>query len=560
MTPSNAPKSTKLRGRLLMEEPLLNKGTAFNSDERTELGLRGLLPPYVTTLEEQIARLYGEFCAKGTDLEKHTFLRNVQDENETLFYALLLRHIQEMTPIVYTPTVGEACQNFGKIFRRPRGLYFSYPNKDRIDEIFDNVREDVDVIVVTDGGRILGLGDQGAGGMGIPIGKLSLYSLCGGIDPARTLPILLDVGTNNEERLADPRYLGWRNQRITGKEYDDFVECFVRAAIRRFPKVLLQWEDFSSDKAEVLRSRYENRLCSFNDDIQGTAASTVGTLLSAVSVSREPLETQVFVMMGAGSAGFGNYSLLVRCLISKGLTEVEARARIFVVDSRGLLHDGRENMTGLKAHMLQPRASLSDWDIDVDQKHAALDVVRNARPTAIIGATGQPNTFTKEIVTLMAGRTERPIFMPLSNPTSKSEATPADLLEWTAGKALIATGSPFDPVHSGGRLHTISQANNVYIFPAVGLGVLAANAVRVTEGMFLAAALTLGEASPAKADPDAPLLPPLNEIRSLAKKIALAVAKQARDEGIADRVSDAELEARIEERMWEPVYRPLLAD
>ena len=557
MTASNTPKSTKLRGRLLMEEPLLNKGTAFTSDERTDLGLRGLLPPYVTTIEEQIARLYGEFSAKGTDLEKHTFLRNVQDENETLFYALLLRHIQEMTPIVYTPTVGEACQNFGKIFRRPRGLYFSYPNKDRIDEIFDNVSEDVDVIVVTDGGRILGLGDQGAGGMGIPIGKLSLYSLCGGIDPARTLPILLDVGTNNEERLADPRYLGWRNHRITGTEYFDFVECFVRAAIRRFPKVLLQWEDFSSDKAEVLRSRYENRLCSFNDDIQGTAASTVGTLLSAVSVTREPLEAQVFVMMGAGSAGFGNYSLLVRCLVSKGLTEVEARARIFVVDSRGLLHDGRENMTGLKAHMLQPRASLANWDIDVDQKHAAVDVVRNARPTAIIGATGQPNTFTKEIVTLMAGRTERPIFMPLSNPTSKSEATPADLLEWTAGKALIATGSPFDPVQSGGRLHTISQANNVYIFPAVGLGVLAANAVRVTEGMFLAAALALGEASPAKGDPDAPLLPPLNEIRSLAKTIALAVAKQARDEGIADRVTDAELEARIEDHMWEPVYRPL---
>ncbi|MFT4709915.1 MAG: malate dehydrogenase (oxaloacetate-decarboxylating) [Bacteroidia bacterium] len=557
MTPSNAPKFTKLRGRLLMEEPLLNKGTAFNSDERTDLGLRGLLPPYVTTLEEQIARLYGEFSAKGTDLEKHTFLRNVQDENETLFYALLLRHISEMTPIVYTPTVGEACQNFGKIFRRPRGLYFSYPNKERIDEIFDNVHEDVDVIVVTDGGRILGLGDQGAGGMGIPIGKLSLYSLCGGIDPARTLPILLDVGTNNEERLADPRYLGWRNHRITGTEYDDFVECFVRAAIRRFPKVLLQWEDFSSDKAEVLRSRYENRLCSFNDDIQGTAASTVGTLLSAVSVTREPLEDQIFVMLGAGSAGFGNYSLLVRCLVSKGLTELEARARIFVVDSKGLLHDGRENMTGLKAHMLQPRANLSSWDFDVDQKHSALDVVRNAHPTAIIGATGQPNTFTKEIVTLMAKQTERPIFMPLSNPTSKAEATPADLLEWTAGKALIATGSPFDPVQSGGRLHTISQANNVYIFPAIGLGVLSANAVRVTEGMFLAAALTLGEASPAKADPDAPLLPPLNEIRNLTKTIALAVAKQARDEGLADRVSDAELKARIDDRMWEPVYQPL---
>lgn len=542
-----------------MEEPLLNKGTAFSPEERTALRLRGLLPPYVTTIDEQIARLYGEFAAKGTDLEKHTFLRNVQDENETLFYALLLRHIREMTPIVYTPTVGEACQKFGKIFRRPRGLYFSYPNQDRIDEIFDNIVEDIDVIVVTDGGRILGLGDQGAGGMGIPIGKLSLYSLCGGIDPARTLPILLDVGTNNQERLTDSRYLGWRHERITGDDYDQFVERFVRGAIKRFPKVLLQWEDFASDKADVLLRRYQNRLCTFNDDIQGTAASTVGTLLSAVTVTGEPLEEQTFVMLGAGSAGYGNYGLLVRCLVSKGLTEAQAKARIFVVDSQGLLHDGRSGLTGLKLHMLQPLRDLGDWDFDLNGKHTALEVVRNARPTAIIGATGQPGAFTKEIVQLMTQFAERPIFMPLSNPTSKSEAKPIDLLNWTGGKALIATGSPFDPVECNGRIHVISQANNVYIFPAVGLGVLAVHAVRVTEGMFLAAAQTLGEASPAKSDREAPLLPPLNQIRALAKKIALAVAKQARDEGLADRISDDEIEERIERRMWEPVYQTLHA-
>jgi malate dehydrogenase (oxaloacetate-decarboxylating) len=542
-----------------MEEPLLNKGTAFTTEERTALRLRGLLPPHVTTMEEQIDRLYGEFCAKGTALEKHTFLRNVQDENETLFYALLLRHIEEMTPIVYTPTVGEACQKFGKIFRRPRGLYFSYTNRDRMDEIFENVPAEIDVIVVTDGERILGLGDQGAGGMGIPIGKLSLYSLCGGIEPARTLPILLDVGTNNKGRLEDPRYLGWRHERVTGQDYDDFVETFVRAVMDRFPRVLLQWEDFASDKADMLLERYKNRLCTFNDDIQGTAASTVGTLLSAIAVTGEPLVEQTFVMLGAGSAGFGNYKLLVRCLISHGLSEDEARARIFVLDSQGLLHDGRTGLKGIKAQMLQNRELLTGWDFDLDKPHSAEDVVRNAHPTALIGATGRPGAFSETMVRQMAGNTKRPIFMPLSNPTSKSEALPSDLLEWTEGTALIATGSPFDAVDFGGRKHTISQANNVYIFPAVGLGVGAVNAVRVTEGMFLAAAIALGDASPAAVDPDGPLLPPLSEIRALVKKIALAVANQACEEGIADRIGEDEIKERIERSMWVPAYRELTA-
>ncbi|MFT4540724.1 MAG: malate dehydrogenase (oxaloacetate-decarboxylating) [Planctomycetota bacterium] len=550
---------TKLRGINLIEDPLLNKGTAFSIRERSDLGLHGLLPPHVATIEEQVEHMYQVFCAKKTPLEKHTFLRNIQDENETLFYNLLQSHIEEMTPIVYTPVVGEACQQFGKIYRRPRGLYVSYPNRDAIDEIVGNIHSDqVDVIVVTDGQRILGLGDQGAGGMGIPIGKLSLYSLCGGIDPARTLPVLLDLGTNNEERLADPTYLGWRHRRISGDEYENFVELFVQAVMRRFPNVLLQWEDFASEYADILLERYQHRLCTFNDDIQGTAASTVGTLLSAVGVTGQPLEDHRFVMLGAGSAGYGNHQLLVRCLVDRGLSEQDARDRIFVLDSRGLLHDGRDDMSRIKRKMCHSSALLEEWGLSETPDLDA--VVRHARPTALIGATGRPGAFPEAIVREMAEYATHPIFLPLSNPTSRAEATPKDLLEWTGGRALIATGSPFGTVQHDGQSYVISQSNNVYIFPAIGLAVLAVRAQRVTEEMFLAAALALGAASPAGESHRAGLLPPLANIRQLAKQVALAVAKKAIEQGIADRLSCDEIERRIDDTMWSPVYRDWVAD
>ena len=550
--------STTLRGISLIEDPLLNKGTAFSVRERTLLGLRGLLPPHVTSIEDQIERMYQEFSSKSTPLQKHTFLRNIQDENETLFYSLLLRNIEEMTPIVYTPTVGEACQQFGRIYRRPRGLYVSYPNRDAMDEMLANVpNEKVDVIVVTDGERILGLGDQGAGGMGIPIGKLSLYTLCGGIDPARTLPVLLDLGTNNQDRLADPRYLGWRHERIKGEDYEEFVELFVQAVMRRYPNVLLQWEDFASDDAELLLDRYRQRLCTFNDDIQGTAASTVGTLLSAVAVTGKPLEQQRFAMMGAGSAGYGNYQLLVHCLVDRGLREADAKERIFVLDSSGLLHDGRPDLSRIKRKMCQPAATAEAWGFSGGEHPQLEDVLRHGHPTALIGATGQPSAFSEAIVREMAEYTERPIFLPLSNPTSRSEALPSDLLEWTDGRALIATGSPFGSLEYGGRTHVISQCNNIYIFPAIGLGVRAVNAQRVTQEMFLAAAVALGDASPALKDPNAGLLPPLSEIRELTPKVALAVAKKAIEEGLADRVDTREIERRIQATMWSPVYKEL---
>jgi malate dehydrogenase (oxaloacetate-decarboxylating) len=540
------------RGRALLENPVLNKGTAFTEAERTAFRLRGLLPPHVDSLEDQVERSYAEFKHKNEDLERHIFLRQLQDENETLFYRLLFDHIEEMTPVVYTPVVGRACQRFGHIFRRPRGLYISYPNRDQIDVIMSNVDRDVDVIVVTDGERILGLGDQGAGGMGIPIGKLSLYSLCGGIHPRRTLPILLDLGTDNEERLADPRYQGWRHERIRGPEYDEFVENFVQAVMHRFPHVLLQWEDFASTNAEPLLRRYQNRLCTFNDDIQGTAAVILGTILSAVNAKKERLVDQVFLSVGAGSAGFGAFELLMRALINKGLTEAEARSRVFVTDSKGLIFEGREGITPMKKTM-QQLASFGEW-AGPDGRVPTEEVVRRAKPTVMIGATGSPNTFSEALVRPMLEFTERPVIMPLSNPTSRAEATPAEILEWTDGRALIASGSPFDPVEVDGVVHHIAQCNNIYIFPAMGLGVCAVNARRVSEKMFIACAEALAKESPALAGLDRPLLPPLPSIREVSKRTAKAIALAAQADGTADMVSEDEVVARIECKMWEPEY------
>lgn len=540
------------RGRALLENPVLNKGTAFTEAERTAFKLQGLLPPHVDSLEDQVARSYEEYKHKDEDLQRHIFLRQLQDENETLFYRLLFEHIEEMTPVVYTPVVGRACQRFGHIFRRPRGLYISYPNRDRMDLIMDNVDRDVDVIVVTDGERILGLGDQGAGGMGIPIGKLSLYSLCGGIHPQRTLPILLDLGTDNQERLADPRYQGWRHERVRGTEYDEFVERFVQAVMRRFPHVLLQWEDFASNNAEPILRRYQNRLCTFNDDIQGTAAVILGTILSGVHAKGEKLEEQVFLSVGAGSAGFGAFQLLISALQNKGLSAEEARARVFVTDSRGLIFEGREGVTAMKETM-QQRASLGEWAGEGGLVSTE-EVVKRARPTVMIGATGHPNTFTEALVRPMLQFTERPIVMPLSNPTSRAEATPKELLEWTDGKALIASGSPFDPVEYEGVVHNIAQCNNIYIFPAMGLGVGAVNARRVSENMFLACAYALAEESPAREGLELPLLPPLPQIREVSKRTAKAIALAAQEDGTADMVSEEEVVARIECKMWEPEY------
>lgn len=549
--------SIQKRGHLLIEDPLLNKGTAFSDQERSQFGLVGLLPPHIDTLEEQVERSYEAFCDFQNDIDKHIFLRQLQDENETLYYRLLLEHISEMMPIVYTPVVGLACERFSHIYRRPRGIFISYPERDQMDEILENIERDIEVIVVTDGERILGLGDQGAGGMGIPIGKLSLYTLCGGIDPAKTLPILLDLGTNNEERLDDPRYVGWREHRIKGAEYDAFIDQFVQAVKKRFPDVLLQWEDFASVDAERILDKYRDDLCTFNDDIQGTAAVTTGTILAAIEAAGGKLTDQNIVMLGAGSAGVGICLQLKQAMLQSGLSEDEAKARFYVIDRDGLLHSGRNDLDELHQRLAQSPENLQGWDCDVSGAISFADVVRNAKPGVLVGATGQTGAFTEEIIREMASHEEHPVIFPLSNPTSRAEATPEDLLKWTDGKAVIATGSPFDPVEYNGVTHVIAQCNNSYIFPAMGLGIRASRARRVTDSMFMAAAFALKEASPALRDPTASLLPSLTIIRDVGRSIARAVAQAAIDAEVADSMTAEEIDQRIEETMWKPEYKSL---
>jgi malate dehydrogenase (oxaloacetate-decarboxylating) len=547
-----------LTGQTLLDNTVFNKGTAFSPAERREFGLLGLLPPRVDSLDEQVIRMYEQFLHKQSDLERHIFLRHLQDQNETLFYRLLQKNLTTMLPLVYTPTVGAVCQHFSHILREPRGLFISYPERGEIDAILENRPfRQVDVIVVTDGERVLGLGDQGVGGMGIPVGKLSLYTLCGGIDPARTLPIMLDVGTNNQDRLDDPLYAGWRHERIRGPEYDDFIESFVRAVIRKLPHVLLQWEDFAQANAGRLLKRYRDRLCTFNDDIQGTAAVTTGTLLAAVQVAGSTLRDQRVVVLGAGSAGCGISEQLSRAMVQDGLSEAEARARFWLIDKPGLLHDGLTGLQPFQQPFAQPRERLTGWQLSRPDHIGLADVVANVHPTILIGVTGQANAFPETVVRDMALHVERPIIFPLSNPTAHAEATPADLVVWTEGRALIATGSPFADVPYHGSVIRIAQCNNNCIFPAVGLGVLAVGARRVTDEMFMAAARALAECSPALSDPKASLLPPVKDIRTVARHIALAVAAEAQRQGVAEPTTAEEPERLVDARRWEPRYRPM---
>ncbi len=550
---------TTLSGVCLLENPLLNKATAFTKRERIDFRLLGLLPPHVESLEEQLDRAYEALQQISVDIEKHIYLRGLQDTNETLFYALLHAHITETMPLIYTPVVGTACQQFSEIYRRPRGLFISYPERDSIDAILDNsVIQNVRVIVVTDGERILGLGDQGAGGMGIPIGKLSLYTVCGGIDPATTLPIILDVGTNNEERLRDPLYIGWRHERVSGQDYYDFVDSFVQAVKRKWPDVLLQFEDFAQTHATPLLERYRDQLCTFNDDIQGTAAVTVGTVQAASKVAGTSVADQTVVFLGAGSAGCGIAGQMIRAMVKDGLSETDARARFFMVDRFGLLHDRMDGLLAFQKALVQPAGRVGPWASKPADGISLLDVVRHAKPTVLVGVSGQPGLFTEEIVRAMAGGTRRPIIFPLSNPTSRIEATPSDLIAWTDGRALIATGSPFVPVDYGGRSYPVAQCNNSYIFPGMGLGILAAGARRVSDQMFMAAGEALAACPPASQDREAPLLAPLSQVREISRAIALAVASQAQSEGLAEKTTPEELRKRIEATFWKPAYHPIV--
>jgi malate dehydrogenase (oxaloacetate-decarboxylating) len=552
---ADGPIEVSLTGHALLDNPLLNKGTAFPEAERREFGLLGLLPPHATTVEEQLERTYANFKLKESDIERYIYLVSLQDRNETLFYRLLQEHITEMTPIIYTPVVGQGCQQYSRIYRRPRGLFIAYPQRDEIDAILENApNPDPQVIVVTDGERILGLGDLGVGGMGIPVGKLSLYTLCAGIPPASTLPIILDCGTNNQELLEDPMYLGWRHERVRGAEYDQFVELFVSAVMRKFPTVLLQWEDFSKNNAARLLDHYRDRLCTFNDDIQGTGAVTLAGLLAASEVTETKISKQTVVMLGAGSSSTGISAQIVTAMMSDGLTEAEAASRIWMVDREGLVLVDRDGLEPAKHHFAQPHDRVRNWHVANPDNITLLDVVRHAHPTALIGTSAQPGAFAKEVVIEMAENCERPIIFPLSNPTSKSEAIPMDLLEWTEGRALVATGSPFVPVVFDKRVYHIGQCNNSFIFPGVGLGVIASGAQRVTDAMFVAAARALAEFSPALHDPVASLFPALEEVRRISRRVAMAVAVEAQESGLSAPTMRDEMERRIEARMWTPRY------
>lgn len=557
---SALPKTVSVRGFELIDEPLLNKGSAFTDDERSAFGLHGLLPPAVTTIETQVARTYAAYSQKDTDLERHIYLRSLQDRNETLFYRLMVDHVVEMLPMVYTPVVGEACQKFSEIYRRPRGLFISYPLRDRMDAMLDAVGDlDVRAIVVTDGGRILGLGDQGAGGMGIPIGKLSLYTACGGIAPENTLPITLDVGTNNQERLDDPLYVGWRNARITGQEYEAFVDAFVQAVKRKWPNVLLQFEDFAIDHATKFLERYRDQLCMFNDDVQGTAAVVVGTVLSAVRTSGKPLPEQTVVVLGGGSAGCGIAEQLIAAAIQEGADPATARSQFYIVDRFGLVHDGQDGLYPFQQKLARSQADLAQIAHGDPKQVSFLETIRGVKPTILIGVSGQPGLFTEEIIREMARHVDRPIIFPLSNPTSRAEAQPADVLAWTEGRAIIGTGSPFPPVDHGGQTFPIAQTNNVYIFPGLGLGVLALGIPRVSDAMLMATSRALTEAAPAEADDTVPrLLPPLSDVRAVSRHIAIKVGLAAVQDGLIPALTEDEIAARVDATIWEPAYRPYI--
>ena len=556
-------------GAELLEVPLLNKDTGFDEKERDVFGLRGLLPPWVATIDEQVSLELEHIRRKSDDLERFIGLSSLQDRNETLFYRVLVENLEEFLPIVYTPTVGRACQTFSHIMRRPRGLWITPADKDRIPDLLRNARPDspssgvgvadVRLIVATDNERILGLGDQGAGGMGIPVGKLSLYTAGAGIYPAHTLPVSLDVGTDNEGLLADPMYVGYRHRRLRGGEYDDFLEAFVGAILEVCPRAILQWEDFKQHNAIRILDRYRHRITSFNDDIQGTGAVVLAGILAAVRAAGRPLREQRFVFLGAGAAGTGIARLVRTALMAEGLDAAGAKRAIVTVDTKGLVFADRDQLDDDKLEFALTAAELSSYGFDGLSPSDRLDltaVIAGVKPTMLIGTSGMPGAFTESAIREMAAHAERPVIFPLSNPTTKTEAIPADILAWTQGRALIATGSPFDPVTVNGADHLIGQANNVFIFPGMGLGAIVAEAREITDEMFLLAARTLAEMVTPERLAMGALYPAISELRKVSREIAAKVVCQSRDCGVGRLYRDEEILDAIDSAMWYPEYLP----
>lgn len=541
-------------GPILLETPLLNKGSAFSVEEKRAFNLEGLLPATIETIEEQSQRAYQQFQQFEDNLDKHVYLRSIQDTNETLYFRLITDHLDEMMPIIYTPTVGLACQKFSQIYRRKRGLFVSYPDRERMDDLLQNAtKQNVKVIVVTDSERILGLGDQGIGGMGIPIGKLALYSSCGGISPAYTLPVTLDVGTNNEDLLNDPMYMGWREKRVTGDAYYEFVDRFIQSVQRRWPNVLVQFEDFAQTNATPLLKKYQDQLCCFNDDIQGTAAVTVGTLLAACHAQGTQLKDHRVVFVGAGSAGCGIAEQIVAHMKQEGLGESEAIDRIFLTSSKGLLTDEMD-LRDFQSKFAKAASQVASWSSDGGQI-GLLDLVQHSKPTILIGVSGVAGLIGENVVRTMYKSCPRPIILPLSNPTSKVEAIPEDVIRWTEGNAIVATGSPFDPVNYEGKTFPIAQCNNSYIFPGVGLGVISCGANRVSEEMFITASEALAECSPLVKGESDELLPDLCSIREVSRYIAVQVGLKAMEQGFATQVCPEVLEKSVDRNFWLPQYR-----
>lgn len=544
-------------GPALLETPMLNKGSAFSEKERRNFNLIGLLPPRYEDIEEQVQRAYMQYKSFAQPINKHIYLRAVQDNNETLFYRLVSEHLVEMLPIIYTPTVGAACEHFSDIYRSARGIFVSYKEREFTHDILRSVTKDkVKVIVVTDGERVLGLGDQGIGGMGIAIGKLSLYTACGGISPAYTLPVSLDVGTNNETLLNDPYYMGMRHPRVSDAEYNEFIDQFIDAAQERWPGVLIQFEDFAQPNAMPILQRHRDRVCCFNDDIQGTAAVTLGSILSACRQKGETLSEQNVVFVGSGSAGCGIAELIIRAMINEGMSDKDARAKVFMVDRHGLLTEGMPGLLDFQQKLVQQQSVLADWELTGENGHASLlDVVRHANASILIGVSGKPGLFTEEVVRTMHAGCSRPIILPLSNPSEHVEAHPQDVVTWTEGRAIVATGSPFEPVEYNGSEYEISQCNNSYVFPGVGLGVISCKAARVSDEMLMVASTTLAELSPAQNNSSSAILPPLTSLPQISRAIAFKVAKKAIEQELARERSDDELRSTIERNFWTPAYR-----
>ncbi|HTF90154.1 MAG TPA: NAD-dependent malic enzyme [Planctomycetota bacterium] len=553
--------AVKNRGRALLLDPLTNKGTGFPREEREEFGLDGLLPPNICSMAEQLERAYENNRSNMAPLARYVHMATLQDRNEVLFYRLALEHIDEMMPILYTPTVGEACQRFSHLYRQARGIFIDWNQRGRIAQLLRNSQmHDVSVVVVTDGERILGLGDQGVGGMGIPIGKLALYTLCAGLPPQTTIPVMLDVGTDNAELLADPMYIGLRRRRVRGPEYQAFIDEFVGAVAQVFPGAVLQWEDFLKENAMKQLERFRERITSFNDDIQGTAAVTIAGLFAALRLTGGKLADQRLLFGGAGASGQGIAALFVDALVDEGMSREAARKRVLMVDRSGLVLRDRAGLEGFKAALARDPIEVSDWKVADPKRISLVETIENARPTMLIGTSATPGFFDETVVRAMARHNQRPVIFPLSNPTSKAECTPEDALRWSDGRALIATGSPFAPVEFGGRRHRIGQCNNSFIFPGIGLGAWVGKLSRITNGMFLDAARTLAGKLGAGDLAESALFPLLSGVREISHEIACAVIRRGVREGFAKAELLDGLEQRVRDAMWYPEYLPFRAE